>query len=351
MNAPVYNSEYKHTYEPNPTINPDLKELVGPHYHVKSQHNYHHDFSKETLSKETHGPVFKVERKHGYGADFSVRHRTASPCAGPVMNVERKHNYADQPQRSLRARSNTPTMEGRRGHGYQGERAIKSALTSMVGPVYNSGKATQHKFTGGYVAPKARTDQVELVNKFFKRETNERTETAQTEKMETVTTRVESKVEFSAGEDRRKEAIERRQEFLKQQEDLHMTVKSSEMKVSNVKSRQQLEEEREAFFKNTVMRVQQEATMLSNRAKEEEQKRLEWLKTEEERMAREEILRQEAMLRAEEERRQKEAARQEELRRQKLELAKQREDQERERLARLQQEEQERMRQERSRLE
>merc|ERR550539_1736650 len=184
------------------------------------------------------------------------------------MNVERKHNYADQPQRSLRARSNTPTMEVKRGHQYQGERAIKSDLTSMVGPVYNSGKATQHKFTGGYVAPKARTDQVELVNKFFKRETNERTETVQTEKVENVTTRLESKVEFSAGEDRRKEAIGRRQEFLKQQEDLHMEVKSSEMKVSNVKTRQQLEEER---------------------------------------MAREEILRQEAMVRAEEERRQKEA--------------------------------------------
>merc|ERR550539_575367 len=337
MNGPVYNSEYKHTYEPNPSINPDLTELVGPNYHVRSQHAYGHDFSKETLPKQTHGPVFSVERKHGYGADFSVRHRTASPCAGPVMNVERKHNYADQPQRSLRARSNTPTMEVKRGHQYQGERAIKSDLTSIVGPVYNSGKATQHKFTGGYVAPKARTDQVELVNKFFKRETNERTETVQTEKVENVTTRVESKVEFSAGEDRRKEAIGRRQEFLKQQEDLHMEVKTSEMKVSNVKTRQQLEEERETFFKNTVLRVQQEATMLSNRAKEEEQKRIEWLRTEEERMAREEILRQEAMVRAEEERRQKEAARQEELRRQKLEVAKQREEQERSRQARIQQ--------------
>merc|ERR1719336_3700670 len=230
------------------------------------------------------------------------------------MNVERKHNYADQPQRSLRARSNTPTLDLKRAHQYQGERAIKSDLSSMVGPVYNSGKATKHEFTGGYVAPKARNDQVELVNKFFKRETNERTETIQTEKIENVTTKVESKVEFSSGEDRRKEAIERRQEFLKQNEDLHMQVKSTEFKVSNVKSRQQLEEEREAFFKKTVMRVQEEATMLSSRAKDEEQKRLEWLRTEEERMKREEILRQEAMVRAEEERRQKEAARQEELR-------------------------------------
>merc|ERR1712227_716807 len=124
MNAPVYNSEYKHTYEPNQMINPDLKELVGPHYHVNTQHNYQQDFCKETLSKETHGPVFKVERKH---------------------------NFADQGHRSLRARSNTPTMDVKRAHQYQGERAIKSDLSSMVGPIYNSGKATQHKFTGGYV--------------------------------------------------------------------------------------------------------------------------------------------------------------------------------------------------------
>merc|ERR1719219_1290122 len=240
-------------------------------------------------------------------------------------------------------------MEVKRGHQYQGERAIKSDLTSMVGPVYNSGKATQHKFTGGYIAPKARTDQVELVNKFFKRETNERTETVQTQQIENVTTKVESKVEFSSGEDRRKEAIGRRHEFLKQQEDLHMQVKSSEIKVSNVKSRQQLEEEREAFFKKTVMRVQEEASMLSNRAKEEEMKRIEWLKNEEERMQREEILRQEAMVRAEEERRQREAARQEELKRQKLELAKQREEQERLRLAKLQEEEEERRKQQRLR--
>merc|ERR1712045_858436 len=164
------------------------------------------DFSKETLSKETHGPVFKVERKHGYGADFSVRHRTASPCAGPVMNVERKHNYADQPHRIVRARSNTPTMENR-GHQYQGEKAIKSDLSSMVGPIYNAGKATKHNFSGGYVAPKARADQVELVSKFFKKE---QVEAKSETKVQSFTTTAEqrteiqsSQIEFASGDERR----------------------------------------------------------------------------------------------------------------------------------------------------
>merc|ERR1711872_99844 len=240
------------------------------------------DFSKETLGKESHGPIFKVERKHGYGADFSVRHRTASPCAGPVLNVERKHHYKaplTQPhQRDLRAKSATPTYEVNKSHHYQGSQTHKSDLSSMVGPVYNTGKLTKHNFTGGYVAPKARADQVELVSKFFKGEQTQqietRTETQQSQKIEQIESKA-TKVEFAGGEERRKEALERRQEFLKQQEDLHMKITSSQFNVGNAKTRQQLEEEREAFIKNAVLRVQEEALMLSNRAKEEEMKRLE----------------------------------------------------------------------------
>merc|ERR1711862_702648 len=121
-----------------------------------------------------------------------------------------------------------------------------------------------------------RADQQELVNKFFKRaDQMEQVETIKTENRVEVSSKIESKVEFSSGEERRKEALERRQ---------------------------QLEEERESFFRNTVMRVQEEAAMLSNRAKEDELKRIEYLKSEEERIKRKEVLRQEAMLRAEEER-------------------------------------------------
>merc|ERR1711915_1157238 len=282
MNAPVYDTNYKHTYEPNPNINPDLKELVGPNYKVNTHHSYGQDFSKETLGKETHGPIYKVDRKHGYGADFSVRHRTASPCAGPVLNVERKHHYKaplSQPhQRDLRAKSHTPTYEVSKSHHYQGSQTHKSDLSSMVGPVYNTGKLTKHNFTGGYVAPKARADQVELLNKFFKSEKTEqriesRIETHQSQQVQQTETK-STKVEFAGGEERRKEALERRQEFLKQQEDLHMKITSSQFNVGNAKTRQQLEEEREAFIKNAVLRVQEEALMLSNRAKEEEIKDL-----------------------------------------------------------------------------
>merc|ERR1712176_25543 len=245
--------------------------------------------------------------------------------------------------RSLRARSSTPTLVQKNAHMYQGERTIKSDLSSMQGPIYNSGQATKHNFSGGYVAPKARTDQQELVNKFFKQDKSEIVKSEQSMSIQTKTesrmeSKIESKVEFSSGEERRKEALEGRQEFLKENEDLHMKIKSSDFKMTNVKTRQQLEQERESFFQNTVKRVQEEAAMISNRAKEDEMKRVEFLKREEERIAREEKLRQEAMLRAEEERKKKELARQEELRKQKLEMAKQREEMERERLLKQQQE-------------
>merc|ERR1712079_738977 len=235
-------------------------------------------------------------------------------------------------------------MGENRGHQYQGEKAIKSDLSSMVGPIYNAGKATKHNFSGGYVAPKARADQQELVNKFFKHDKSEKVETIQSESVVKVESKMESKVEFSSGEERRKEALERRQEFLKENEDLYMQIKSSDFKMTNVKTRQQLEQERESFFQNTVMRVQEEAKMISSRAKEDEMKRIEYLKSEEERIKREEILRQEAMLRAEEERKRKEFERQEELKKQQLAFAKQR-------LLKKQQEEGERMRLERIRLE
>merc|ERR1719431_1200669 len=254
-------------------------------------------------------------------------------------------------QRDLRAKSSTPTYEVSKSHHYQGSQTHKSDLTSMVGPVYNTGKLTKHNFTGGYVAPKARADQVELVNKFFKKEETEQTETKfESQHIEQVETK-STKVEFAGGEERRKEALERRQEFLKQQEDLHMKISSSsEFKVSSAKTRQQLEEEREAFIKNAVLRVQEEALMLSKRAKEEEMKRLEYIKMEEERIKKEDALRAEAMLRAEEERRQREIARQEEMKRQQEALYKQREEQERMRMLKKKQEEEERQRLEKLRL-
>merc|ERR1712228_1125718 len=225
--------------------------------------------------------------------------------------------------RDLRAKSHTPTYEVSKSHHYQGSQTHKSDLSSMVGPVYNTGKLTKHNFTGGYVAPKARADQVELVNKFFKSEkteqrTESRIETHQSQQVQQTETK-STKVEFAGGEERRKEALERRQEFLKQQEDLHMKITSSQFNVGNAKTRQQPEEEREAFIKNAVLRVQEEALMLSNRAKEEERKA-------------------------------KELARQEEIKRQQALMLEQKAERERMRLLKRQQEEEERQRLEKLRL-
>ena len=312
----------------------------------------------DTSSRETHGPVMKVERRHGYGADWSVRHRTASPCAGPVMNADRKHNYNGD--FSVRRRSASPGLVGQ-SHSYQGQMAstVKSDLGTMVGPVYNMASA-KHNFTGGYTAPKTRQDQVDLVGKFFQKEQKEVVrqeqkssfESSQTTSFSSSTsTKVETKIESAGGEERRAEALERRKEFLKQQEDLRMKVTSSQFSAVQSKSRQQLEEEREAMFAASVKRVQEESRMQMERAKMEEQKRLDFLKQEEERLKREEVLRQEAMIRAEEERRRKEAERKEEMRKQQEMMQAQREEMERERLLKRQQEEEERRRQEKLRQE
>jgi len=73
--------------------------------------------------------------------------------------------------------------------------------------------------------------------------------------------------------------------FLKQQEDMNMKISSSQFSTVQSKSRQQLEEEREAMFAASVKRVQEESRMQMERAKMEEQKRLDFLKQEEERRA------------------------------------------------------------------
>merc|ERR1712055_762854 len=358
MNGPVYCKDYSYNYVPNPPIDPDLKETAGPVYKVASKHSYGHDYVTDTSSRETHGPVMKVERRHGYGADWSVRHRTASPCAGPVMNADRKHNYNGD--FSVRRRSASPGLVGQ-SHSYQGQMAstVKSDLGTMVGPVYNMASA-KHNFTGGYAAPKARPDQVDLVGKFFQKEQKEVVRQEQKSSFESTqassfasstSTKVETKIESAGGEERRAEALERRKVFLKQQEDMNMKISSSQFSTVQSKSRQQLEEEREAMFAASVKRVQEESRMQMERAKMEEQKRLDFLKQEEERLKREEVLRQEAMIRAEEERRRKEEMRKEEMRKQQEMMQAQREELERQRLLKRQQEEEERLRLEKMRRE
>merc|ERR1712098_95658 len=165
------------------------------------------------------------------------------------------------------------------------------------------GNLTKHNFTGGYQAQSsAKQDKVELVGKFFKKEQKQTVETKTTQFQQQVETQTSQKIESSSGEERRQEALARRKEFLKEQEDLHMKLSSTEFKTTNVKSRQQLEEEREAFIQRAIQMVQNEAKMYSDRAKEDEMKRVEMNRLEQERIKKEEEMRAQAMLRAEEER-------------------------------------------------
>merc|ERR1711981_183947 len=142
------------------------------------------------------------------------------------------------------------------------------------------------------MGPKARPDQVDLVGKFFQKEQKEVVRQEQKTSFESTqassfasstSTKVETKIESAGGEERRAEALERRKVFLKQQEDMNMKISSSQFSTVQSKSRQQLEEEREAMFAASVKRVQEESRMQMERAKMEEQKRLDFLKQEEER--------------------------------------------------------------------
>jgi len=319
-------------------MNPDLKSEVGPVYNVDNKHSYGCDFSKEQFPKETHGPVYQTDHKHGYQKDFSVKHRDPSPTAYPVMNADRKHNYKaplNKPhQRDLRSRSYTPSYEMHKSHHYVQGATHKSDLSEMHGPIYNTGKINdlaKHSFKDGYEGTKVKQDQVELVSKFFKQEKQEKREvqTLQTQviqKAESVQQEFKKVTVAEAsvmGEERRVEAVQRRQEFLKEQEDLHMKITKSEFKTFTVKSRRELEEERELYLRNAIERVQEEATSMKNRQENDEKKRFEMFRMEEERIATEDRLRQEAMLRAEEERKIKESARLEELRKQKELMASQ----------------------------
>merc|ERR1712179_189493 len=115
------------------------------------------------------------------------------------------------------------------------------------------------------------------------------------------TTQVETKVEVEqktemSGMERKQEALKRREEFVRKKENIDMTITDSNYKTMNVKTRKQLEEERELYIKNAVERIQQEALNLSMRVKTEEEKRIEQLKLEEARILQEEKMRAEAML-------------------------------------------------------
>merc|ERR1711962_1196863 len=231
---------------------------------------------------------------------------------------ERAHNYKaplNKPhQRDLASKSYTPSYEVSKSHHYKESTTHRSDMSQMVGPIYNTGKVnmTKHSFTEGYQAPKARQDQVDLVGKFFKKETAH--SSFEETKAEEISTTVSK-----SGEERKQEALKRR-------------------------------EEREAFILQTVQRIKEEASSLSQRLKNEEEKRLELIQLEEQRIKQQEIMRQEAMLKAEEERKKKEIARIEEMRKKKELRREEKAMQEKQMREKYQREEEERRMKEQSRI-
>merc|ERR1711994_990195 len=132
-----------------------------------------------------------------------------------------------------------------------------------------------------------RQEQIKLVSKFFQKEKStvdnlqekivQKAENIQKGFATSTTTEVRRMTREEAlieGENRRQDAMRRREEFLKQQsEQLAFEVVESEHRVIAAKSRQELEEDRERFLRETCERVKRESSELSQRHKQEEERR------------------------------------------------------------------------------
>merc|ERR1711915_782503 len=235
MNGPVYDVNFKHEYKGPEVKNSDLNYEVGPVYKVDAKHNFKHGFVKEMDKKTIKGPVYDVESKHKFEKGFSCKHRTPSPTPGPVRG-EYKHHYKHpitRPhQRDYRSKS-VPTYEVDKPHHYKESETHHHDMKKLVGPIYSAGKSIdqrKHHFTEGYTAPisrEKREEQLKLVNKYFQREKKstenlkqkiidkaEKLQGVYAEEASKTITREEALV---LGEARRREALMRREEHVKNQ--------------------------------------------------------------------------------------------------------------------------------------
>merc|ERR1712002_763599 len=150
-------------------------------------------------------------------------------------------------------------------------------LKTMVGPIYSAGKIAderKHHFTDGYVAPltrEKREEQVKLVKKYFQREkqVTDRLQdkiVAKAEKLQKqyevrshsetrADTRITREEALGQGETRRQEALQRRQEFLKQESE--QKVKKTTVGMSQ-KEKMQFQQERFLSQQQEAKREQEE---------------------------------------------------------------------------------------------
>merc|ERR1719431_769932 len=235
MVGPVYDTNYKHEYEGPKPMDVDLSYEVGPIYKSERRHSFKHGFNKEMDKKTIKGPVYEVESKHKFKTGFSCKERPPSPTPGPVRG-DFKHNYKHPitlpHQRDMRAKS-VPCYEVDKSHHYKTSETHKDDLKKLHGPIYSSGKLVderKHNFNQGYTAPltrEKREEQVKLVNKYFMKEKKATDDLRQKviDKVENLAELQQVQYQKSVtreealqrGEERRKEALQRREVQLRNQ--------------------------------------------------------------------------------------------------------------------------------------
>merc|ERR1712045_982345 len=334
---------------PIPT-NFDLKSEVGPVYNVETKHKFNHGFVNEIEKKTIKGPVYEVERKHKFEKGFSCTHRPPSPTPGPVRGEFKSKFKHPITLPSREQRSKSVGYEVEIATDFKEKETRSNDLKTMIGPIYSSGKIEdnrKHNYTQGYSAPLTRErkeEQVKLVQKYFQRE-KQATDFLQkkiVDKAESLRkqyaprakseSRTDSKISreeaLKLGEVRRQEALQRRQEFLSAKSETSKTETTTQVckesfqilkedKINppglihstdsstlqtSVKSRRQLEMERDNIIQQTIQQYRQESSAIAQRVKEEEERRMQMIKHENLRIEEESRLRVEQMKKVNEER-------------------------------------------------
>merc|ERR1719222_48080 len=237
MVGPVYEAETKHNYQGPEPHQEDLSSEVGPVYRVERRHSFQKGFSCEIDKKTVKGPVYAVEHRHQYEQGFSCKERPPSPTPGPVRGGDRqgRHNYKHPITLKRGNRSKSVGFEVNSAEDFKEKETRSDDRKELVGPIYSTGKIADervHHFTQGYQAPMSaeqKAEKMRLIKKHFEKQQkamgslHEKVVSKvvslqqQTEVRSHSESRVSREEALRLGENRRQEAVQRRQQFLQQE--------------------------------------------------------------------------------------------------------------------------------------
>merc|ERR1719259_374552 len=287
MHGPIYKVDDKHSYGADYAKDIKKTEMHGPIYKdANYKHSYGADYSIETKKQEMHGPIYRAERKHKYGKEHTAISKGIEVKKEKVHDVGMRHHFKhpiDKPHARDLGRNKTPTFEVTESHHYRESNTHKSDLSEMHGPIYKQAPV-KHSYTGGYIgtrASSAEKEQLEkqkaLVGKFFKQEAKTRSKSVDTrveKKTETFTSTQSSSQQVTmvqgretqimeakqAGQERKQEALRRREEFVSSQ-----TTTQVDGKILSTQEIRDINAKREELIRQEVLKIQSESKMMMER--------------------------------------------------------------------------------------